>query len=251
MQNLTYRNINVAFTFENVRDCLHKFWMDEIIGLNRKVWLTVIIKNEKGCFTLISNLPFSQYTDLIIVLKQNLTSSMLYAEKGNIKDLVLEYHVENSLKEIKKDNKNKIIILLLVYIILILLLVILLFILFIIYLNLDFLLNYDIITKEILGNSDSLKEQSVNLTTSRFRGEHFVKMFYKTSTPNSYFPSCFMPSNIKVDPKDFNLLEFIIYNQYTILDDHVMRSNEYIEGMTKILKQYQSITERINIDTCK
>lgn len=247
MKNLTYKNINLAFTFENIRDCLEKFWIDDILGLNQKIWLTVIIKKEKNSFTLINNVPFSQYTDLIIVLKQNFMSRKLYAEEDKIKDLVLEYYVENNIEAKKIYNINKIMILLLVYVILILSIVILLFILYIIYLNIDSLLNYEIITEEIYSKSNCLKEQSANIATSRFRGEHFVKMFYQSSSTNTYFPSCFLPSNIKVEAKDFNLLEYIIYNQYTILDYQVMRSNEYIEGLTNILKQYQSIAERIII----
>jgi hypothetical protein len=172
-------------------------------------------------------------------------SRKLYAEKGNIKDLVLEYYVESNLKRIKKHDINKVIILLLIYVILILSSIILLFILYTIYSNLDSIFNYSVLTEDIISKSDCFKEQSANITTSRFRGEHFVKMFYKSSPPNTYYPSCFLPSHLKADVKDFNLLEYIIYNQYTVLDYQVKHTNEYIEGLTNILKQYQSIADRI------
>jgi hypothetical protein len=62
MKNLTYKNINCKFTFENVCSQLTNFWTNEVIRYNKahiwvnkgKVWITITVVNQNNrSFTLI------------------------------------------------------------------------------------------------------------------------------------------------------------------------------------------------------
>jgi hypothetical protein len=48
-----------------------------------------------------------------------------------------------------------------------------------------------------------------------------------------------------VDDLDFNLLEYIIYNQYVILDYTTTDLNNYIADLNDILERYQAVTRRL------
>jgi len=74
--------------------------------------------------------------------------------------------------------------------------------------------------------------------------EPFIKLF-NTNTNNIYFSSQFLPTEFNINKDNFNLLEYIIYNQYVILDIHTTSSIEYISGLQDILQQYQTISDRI------
>jgi hypothetical protein len=93
-------------------------------------------------------------------------------------------------------------------------------------------------------SNDVLKEQSVNISSNRFFLEPFLKIFYKQST-FYYFPSYFLPSNLKVEDTNnlnllqdtdyFNLLEYIMYNQYAALESRTTCINECISDLNSLL----------------
>jgi HEAT repeat protein len=60
-----------------------------------------------------------------------------------------------------------------------------------------------------------------------------------------YVASKFLESNLKVDTHDFNLVEYIIYNQYVMLDYAVKDTSEYVKNLKEILEQYQAVTGRL------
>jgi hypothetical protein len=57
--------------------------------------------------------------------------------------------------------------------------------------------------------------------------------------------SKFLDSNINVEKNDFNLLEYIIHNQYLILDYAIADSSEVIKILKDTLNEYQSITNNL------
>lgn len=84
MKTLTYKKINKNFTFENLSLYFTNFWLKEVYSARRagysKIWLTIVVNtNYNKSFVLAKNLPFNtkNYTDVIVVLKQNLYSSFL------------------------------------------------------------------------------------------------------------------------------------------------------------------------------
>lgn len=114
----------------------------------------------------------------------------------------------------------------------------------VIYLEISQNLNF-IISQELIHKScDIINEQSISASSNRSCFESFIKMFSSSNT-SSYFPSYFLPPNLKVDSHDFNLLEYILSNQYFILDYRTTYSKEHIEALIGILQQYQSINDRI------
>jgi hypothetical protein len=111
MKNLTYNNINCKFTFKNVSLHLTKFWINEIMRFNslhnlfkpRKIWLTVIVANNNNrTFILIKNLPFnvSDYTDVIIVLKQVFENSILRDRIDILQSITFKFYIENKNRKI-------------------------------------------------------------------------------------------------------------------------------------------------------
>jgi uncharacterized membrane protein len=242
MKHIRYHNINLDLSFKTICTYLLSFWMTENKNLkNKKVWLTITVYNKQNeSFVLSNNLPFTCYTDVVIVLKQ------IALPRYIISNIVFQYYAEDKSKN--KYNWNRIILYGLVYIILVLIIIILLFIVFVIYLEISQNLNHDIITQEIIHKSnDILKEQTVNASCNRFRAESFTKMFYSPSTISCYFPSYFLPSNLRVSNSDFNLLEYILSNQYIILDYRITSFNECIEGFNDVLKQYKSVVPKDSI----
>ena len=74
--------------------------------------------------------------------------------------------------------------------------------------------------------------------------DYFIKLF-NTNNQGSYVPSYFIPTKLEVKSLDFNLLEYIIYNQYIILDYYTMDSMKQITELNNILEQYKTITSKI------
>jgi hypothetical protein len=58
----------------------------------------------------------------------------------------------------------------------------------------------------------------------------FIEIFSNTS----YFPSYFLPAEIRVD-KDLNLLEYIYFKQFNILDNNSNLFTQYVNN-TELLK---------------
>ena len=109
-------------------------------------------------------------------------------------------------------------------------------------------LSYCIAKDELLTISNDTYKYTIireifdeNVYTKPCIFKPFIDIFSSTN----YSPSYFLPSELKVVVNDFNLLEYIIYNQYTILDYQITTSMEYISGLQGILEQYQTIGDRI------
>lgn len=246
MISLTYTNINSNFTLINICSYLEQFWIDKVKSLNHpKIWLTITVTSNKKSYIVINNLPFniSDYSDVVIVLRQAFESIPLDSSPC-MDSITFEF--------ITEKPKSKFIILGLLYIVLILLLLLICLIVFIIYLDIYPLLDNDFLSKEILDKSIDIcsnitQDNTVNITNNRcsFLGT-FLQYFSKSPSNYLHYPSYFLPSNINPIIYDFNLLEYILYKQYTILNIHSTLSKEYIEGLSSMLEQYQTITKRIS-----
>ena len=106
MQNLTYNNLYLQFTFNTIWSLLTKFWIKEVINKksNVKIWLTITVYNSRNkSFTLINNLPFNtnSYTDVLIVLKQVFNTS-IFNDQDILNTIIFKYHFED-INNYKKD----------------------------------------------------------------------------------------------------------------------------------------------------
>jgi hypothetical protein len=59
----------------------------------------------------------------------------------------------------------------------------------------------------------------------------FIKVFSNTF----YYPSCFLPSETRVGIEDLNLLEYIYFKQFNILDNNSNLFTQYVNN-TELLK---------------
>lgn len=253
MKQLTYNNINCKFTFELVCSKLVQFWIEEVIilnknnhkNINQKIWLTISIVNQNNrTFTLIKNLPFnvSDMTDITVVLRQKFESKILYYRKEKVDNIRFEYRLENKRKD-KIDYK-----LVFTNIILALIVVFASISLTIIILNLYFeisqVVNFDYVNDQSLNwENRVLKIKETNNTKIKKYCvfDPFIKLF-DSGGSFKHVPSKFLESNLKVDSKDFNLLEYIFYNQYVILDYNVSDKIQLIRDLNGILQGYQYMT---------
>lgn len=98
----------------------------------------------------------------------------------------------------------------------------------------------DVCDNELLG----LNKGSVNPHNNNNLNP-FIALFNKSGTHYSYLPSYFLPSKINPIIHDFNLLEYILYQQYSVLSTHSIITKEYVDGLHTILNQYNNINERL------
>jgi len=248
MKSITYNNINLNITLANICTYLVDFWIKEISKSNYyKIWLTIIVFNKKNKkFTLINNLPFNtfDYTDVVIVLKQVLDSKLTYYKKEVLDSVTININFENNI-----NIKNKVytrvspIKLIFIFILLLLVIFILLYTIFLILFDLNqiFFYNNDVLTESYLISTENINniyvESSVNSSKQIFIFDPFIKMFDKSEKYGFYFPSYFLPSNLKaeIENQDLNLLEYIIYNQYEILAHYTQIFSEYSLKINSIL----------------
>jgi hypothetical protein len=245
MQILKYNDINCNFAFENVCSELLKFWTNEVKINNSKIWLTIIVCNKnKKYYTLIKNLPFNtrDYSDVVIVLKQNLDTE-LFLGKDILETIIFKYHFENRPVFVYKNIFN--------YSFLILGILTLTFFLYCFYLAINELFFIINIKHEILGfyNDTRLSNTYIDNTDIVINKnycifEPFIKLF-DTNINSMNYTSKFLPAEFNTNRDNFNLLEYIIYNQYILFDIHTASSTEYITGLHDILQQYQTISDRI------
>lgn len=248
MKRITYNNINLEFTFENVCSKLTSFWLNEVMPLNKsKIWLTINVLNENNrSYILIKNLPFnaSDFSDVCIVLKQVFNTNILTNRQDKMDRIIIEYRF-NELKS-KRFVYRKLLISLLILLNLILVLLLTL----IVFGDISQIFWPEIIPEEILKEATNITEgclkdpELYKITPSTTRTSVFQPCIDVFNCKYSY-PSYFSPSNLKVDDIDFNLLEYIIYQQYVILDYTTTDLNNYINDLNHILEQYQSITNRL------
>lgn len=247
--SFTYTNINSNFTFNNILSYLEQFWTTEVKVLNyNKIWLTITVTCNKKSYILINNLPFNtdNYSDIVIVLKQVFDAN-LYDGKTSIDSITFKLFIEKP----KSKLINKLILVGLIYMALVLIILLICFIVLIIYLDVHTYLDSEILPKEILDKSLNLcssivQDKPISIPSNRsFILETFLQHFNKSSRSYPYFPSYFLPSKLNPVVRDFNLLEYILYRQYDILNTYSTLSKEYIEGLNALLNQYKTITNKI------
>jgi hypothetical protein len=107
------------------------------------------------------------------------------------------------------------------------------------------ILNMDLIDEDIFTSKFKAEVNSkINVPQKGCIFDPFVKLF-NTSSHWCYIPSYFIPTKLEVKIANFNLLEYIIHNQYIILDYYTMDSLKYITELNNILEQYQTITNKL------
>ena len=191
MQNLTYNNLYLKFTFNTIWSLLTKFWINEVIKQKsyQKIWLTLTVYNSSNkSFTLITNLPFNtnSYTDVLIVLKQVFNTNF-FNDQDILNTIRFKYHFEH----INNYKKDLYITNMLIYILSILLIIILLFCTFIICIEIYSIYNIEYIDKEILNNAyDSLKNyenhNECNISTKRTIFSPFIELFNADYIPSKF-----------------------------------------------------------------
>lgn len=251
MKKTTYNNINCVCSFKNICTQLNKFWVnEENIKKYNKIWLTIVVCDKYNkSYTLIKNLPFntSDYTDVIVVLKQVFDSSITLAgTKKNILDnIIFKCYFE---KHKDTYNWNKIFQNVFIYITLILAIIILTLLLILLIAMLQLFSFEEIINEETLNTANSIINSSIYTENSDVCNncvfDPFIKLFDKNGKYYSYYPSYFIPTKLEVDNQEFNLLEYILYNQYVILDYYTADSREYISDLNDIITNFKSLTDR-------
>jgi len=240
MTTIIYNNINANFTFENICSQLIKFWINEVVKSNySKIWLTIIInkKNNRRSI-LIKNLPFStyDYSDVVIVLKQILNSNKSI-NKDILKTITFKFNFDKH-KHVYIWNVFRRIIIKIILLLTTLFIITCIYIIF--FEEVNQLLNINHINENIFS-SNNVKAQGILQEIIPPKGgifDSFINLF-KRSSQYSYIPSYFIPTKTEVKISDFNLLEYIINNQYIILDQYTMNSLKEITELNNLLEQSQ------------
>jgi hypothetical protein len=232
----TYNNIDCKFTFENICSLTTKFWLKNVVNKHYKIWLTIIVVNsDERHIKLIDRLPFntSDFTDVIVVLRQIFESKILLNRKDNLNRIIFKCHFDNEKKI--KINKSR-------FILYTFITITLLSILFLIFILLFFNYILELIYYDSLYNIETTNvyECTDNVSKNNCIFNPIISMF---NAP--YYKSCFHPNEIRVECDNWNLLEYIIYNQFNILNNQVYVTREYIEELNNILLRYQNITNTI------
>ena len=191
MQNLTYNNLYLRFTYKTIWSLLTKFWINEVIKKKSyvKIWLTITVYNSRNkSFTLINNLPFStnSYTDVLIVLKQVFNTS-IFNDQDILNRIIFKYHFED-----RSNYKRYLYITnILICISSIIILVILLFCTLIIGIEIYSIYNIEYIDKEVLNNAnESLKNivnnNECNISLKRTFFSPFIELFNADYVPSKF-----------------------------------------------------------------
>lgn len=253
MKTLTYTNINALFTFENVSSNIIKFWLNEVIKpTNTKIWLTVTVTNSnKNTFILIKNLPFntSDYSDVLIVLNQIFSYKLLSDRIDYIDNITFTYSFEKQ----SKYNWQKLYFKILKYLVIIAILIYSAITIYLIYIDITQVISSEHIGEDLLAKVceryNSLESITNNSNPASKEREKkcvfdiFIKLFDPKKT--KYFPSYFAHTPYKPQEEAFNLLEYIIYNHYVILEYNTNDMNEYIRNLNDIILQYQTMTNNV------
>lgn len=237
MKLLEYRNINLKLTLENICPYIEAFWVKKVIIANySKIWLTIIVSDNTKDLVLTDNIPFntSDYTDVSIVLKQILESKLYNFDI--IEKITFKYYME---KPIITTKNFKIIDWLFVSWMLILTLLLIL--------NLKDALQINVIPEYI-------RLEDLNLYNNDFKLEEkypnnkslnpFIEMLRYNSS-YSYFPSYFSQHRLITCYNDFNMLEYILYQQYHILAVHSTLMDDYVNEVRNLVTQYHDLNNRI------
>ena len=234
MKSLTYYNINSSFTFENVSLQLTKFWTTESTNKYSKIWLTIIVCNKNNrSYRLINNLPFntSDFSDVIVVLKQAFNTNILSNRKGTISNITFKFYFENKYNwNVFKNIFNKYVFKRIIFIIITTLLII---VTFVIYLEVSQLFNViEIIDKEILEiskesivSSDIYKENTHEKCTNKSLFNIFTNLFKVTNSSYEYYPNYFVPNEF--ENNNIYSSNNIISKQFSVLNKIVKSYAEY------------------------
>lgn len=210
-----------------------------------KIWLTLTVVNkDNNRLTLINNLPFNtlEYSDIVIVLKQIFDAELVFNKKDILKTIVFQYHLE-------KRSSNILIINIYKYLTYMLgVSILLLFMLYTYSAVYDLLTTISIKGEVLSFYNDTTKLSEISIDNKELIAnnkyclfEPFINLFSNTN----HVPCYFVPTKLEVSHKDFNLLEYIIYNQQAILDVHTANYMEYITSLHSILEQYMTISDKI------
>lgn len=224
MKKLEYNNINCDFSLVNICFYLESFWLKKVLMSNySKIWLKITVSDNIKSRILINNIPFntSDYSDIIIVLKQSINSNIL--ELTNVKKITFEYFIE---KEIIDNKYKNIKIFLFVSVFLLLFIC-----------NIE--LFYDnSVEKVIFSNIDT--NICVEIDKKYVKSSNpFINMFKKDNTC-SYFPSYFLSCKLDAKFNTSSLQEHILYQQYYIINKHSIITNKLFEDVLDIINEYIS-----------
>ncbi len=233
-------NIDINFSFSEIHLYLHKFWVDEMKTMknkNIKIWITIsVVNTDNTSFILIKNLPFYDYEDVLIVLKQSFDDKALYNRKDKLTNIYFSYYLG---KEPLKDSYY------LYYLICIKYLFILLFIILTYYVDYsvsDDVLNILNIPAVIEFNQNDLCFNKITDPIIKQHNKNIAYRFIELFNPNSsinYFPSYFIKDNIKLcEEKDFSMLEYINSQQFLILENVNVQKLNFIKDYEKIHTEF-------------
>jgi len=225
MESKIYYN-NLPFTCNNISTELYKFWMDKIIKLkNKKVWLTVnATLTDNTEFTIIDKLPFntSDYYDALIKLEDRFKSNLL--SKADLLDsitfiyFIKERKLESSFLMIKKTH----IISIFAFLLIILAISIYYYVIY----------NQPLYFVEM---STEIKSEKSNRCVFGI----FSEFFKISSSSYAYYPSQFLPSNMRYDAnfEKLSLLDRVMHVHYEKLYNLTQITIEHVETLRGIIEE--------------
>jgi hypothetical protein len=200
--------------------------MDKIIKhKNKKVWLIVnVTLTDNTEFTIIDKLPFntSDYYDALMKLEDRFKSNLL--SRADLLDsitfiyFIKERKLESSFLMIKKTH----------------ILCIFAFLLIILAIS----IYYYVINNQPLyfvEMSTEIKGEKFNRCVFGI----FSEFFKINNSSYAYYPSQFLPSNIKYNTnfEELSILDRVMHVQYEKLYDLTQITNEYVETLRGIIKE--------------
>jgi hypothetical protein len=150
-------------------------------------------------------------------------------------------------KNIKYDLITTLLLSIIIILNIILLLIIIITYIIIYQLYFDSIIPEKILTEalEICNNGNSNIEEKFITINKNNNLNPFIKLFDKSGKYYSYFPSYFLPYKINPVTHNFNLLEYIFYQQYFILDEYSIIIKECTEELHILLNKYPDLNEKL------
>jgi len=222
---------NAPFTYENVCRELHKFWMINIIKhKNKKIWLTINVNIASNTtFTLIRNLPFntSDYNDVLIVLEDHLKLNLLKSKADILNCITFYYHIDNREDNLKYTKIKNIYVFLLA-----------LFALAMIFI---YFLNYLVFDESLYIVETPL--EVINEKPNKCVFSIFSDLFKLSNSSYEYYPSQFLPSNLKynINSEQSLVINSILYKQYETLVYLTEITIEHVETMRNINEELKIV----------
>ena len=111
-------------------------------------------------------------------------------------------------------------------------------IIILILINTDFNTNNILVSANCIDNLSNNYDILIEIKTKKFCiFSPFIDLFDKSNSSYIYFPSYFISNNIRYEKENFDLLNYIIYNHFNILDHNICVATEYINNVNKILEE--------------